>query len=162
MYVCTYACVYIYIYIYIDRYADIQTHVFQGALQMLPGFGAGGLATVHTQYLKTTQFLWLEGFRLKRTSPHGNLKQETYRKRPVLIHLSPRHTPNTYSRRNTNPMSTKPLLRKARFIQFIRAFPGLRLADGARHDLGLPEHAQGLPAHPGLFSGIIIGIVRCP
>ena len=36
-----------------------------------------------TEYLKRTQILIFKGFHLKRKSPQGDLKQETYRKHPV-------------------------------------------------------------------------------
>ena len=39
----------------------------------------------NTEHLNTTQTLGVKGFRLKRKSPQGDLKQETYRKHPVLL-----------------------------------------------------------------------------
>ena len=36
------------------------------------------------EYLNTTRILCFNGFHLRRKSPHGDLKQETYRKHPVL------------------------------------------------------------------------------
>ena len=35
-------------------------------------------------YLNTTQILWFKGSRLERKSLQGDIKQETYRKHPVL------------------------------------------------------------------------------
>ena len=51
-----------------------------------------------TGYLNTTQILLFKGFHLKRESPQGNLRQEAYRRHPVLHRTAPRSSPSSRRR----------------------------------------------------------------
>ena len=110
---------YIYIYIYIHIHISLtQTHIFQSILTRTrkPCMTTETTKCTHifymlfakstfkefqntpesksymnnAEYLKTTQLLLFKGFHLKRTSPHGDLKQETCRKHPVLLNAAAR------------------------------------------------------------------------
>ena len=43
-----------------------------------------------TEYLNTQRILFVKGFHLKRKAPQGDIKQEPYRKHPVLSRREPR------------------------------------------------------------------------